>query len=117
MDASVPSAVGDAPMRSKRVANDSTFRGALVARRFLSNPNHGRRRCRYYRGNRIDASQRGEYKFSFNLAFLFCAVVIKWPDEDISGYEQISRTTNPSLTPVRRIPGAFAGWMRWHLLR
>jgi len=30
MDASVPSAVGDAPMRSKRVANDSTFRGALL---------------------------------------------------------------------------------------
>jgi len=30
MHASVPSAVGDAPMRSKHVANDSTFRGALL---------------------------------------------------------------------------------------
>ncbi|PYK66511.1 MAG: hypothetical protein DME50_05200 [Verrucomicrobia bacterium] len=29
MDASVPSAIGDAPMRSKRVTKHSTFRSAL----------------------------------------------------------------------------------------
>ncbi len=39
-------------MRSKRVTKDSTFRGRAVARRFLSNPNHGEGDAARYRGNR-----------------------------------------------------------------
>src|SRR6266513_4317897 len=88
MDASVPSAIGDAPMRSKRLASDSTFRGA-VARRFLSNPNHGRRRCRHYRGNRIDASQ--EASTNFLLIWLSC-----FARSSLNGWMKTSAVTNRS---------------------
>jgi hypothetical protein len=75
MDASVPSTVGDAPMRSKRVANDSTFRGAL----------HGAY-CQTRTTAEGDAattevvestSHKAGSKFYLNLALLFYAIVIK----------------------------------------
>src|SRR6184192_4627619 len=116
MDASVPSAVGDARC-ARSVWLTTPHFAARCCTALLIKPEPRPKAMPLLPGYRIDASQRGEYKFSFNLAFLFCAVVIKWPDEDISGYEQISRSTNPPLAPVRRIPGAFAWWMRWHLLR
>jgi hypothetical protein len=97
-------------MRSKRVTRNSTFRGALS---HGASPNQGERDAATVV---IESTfHRGGYRLYSNFAFLFSAVVIKCADEGISDYEQISRSTNRSLDPVRRIPWAFARWMRWYL--
>jgi len=88
MDASVPSAVGDAPMRSKRVANDSTFRGALLHGAYCQT-NHGRRRCRYYQGNRINVSQKASTNFL--LIWLSC-----FARSSLNGRMKTSAVTNRS---------------------
>lgn len=58
--------LADAPMRSKRVTKDSTFRSALLhgafchadssRRSFSEERNHGEGGCRHHRGNRINVS-------------------------------------------------------------
>src|SRR3954454_10355942 len=122
MGASVPFAVGNAPMRSTRLTRNSPFRARHGAffnrnRRLIASTKNGT--AANVTPPPTEASEptshAGGYKFSFNLAFLFCAVVIKWPDEDISGYEQIWRGTSPPLAPLRRVPRAVARWMRWYL--
>jgi hypothetical protein len=62
-------------------------------------------------GNR-STSHNKRVQIYFNLAFLFCPVVIKWPDEDISDYERISRSANRPLAPVRGILSAGSRRMR-----
>jgi hypothetical protein len=63
-------------MRSKRVTKDSPFRGALWHDAACQLPNHGE-------GEVVitavieSTSHKGGVQIYFNLAFLFCAVVIK----------------------------------------
>jgi hypothetical protein len=76
MDASVPSAIGGCADALKACDSGLHISRRAVARRFLSNPNHGEGDVARTEVIEINAS-RGRVQFYFNLALLFCAVVIK----------------------------------------
>jgi hypothetical protein len=65
----------DAPMRSKPVTKDSTFHGALL---HDASCQPTTAKVDTATTEVIEStSHKGGYKFYFNLALLFCAVVIK----------------------------------------